>query len=45
MQQGLNILSVDDYGLLLFCIDQLPDEEARQLEKELTETYMGHQAK
>jgi hypothetical protein len=39
MDTELNILSTDEFGLLLFHIDQLPYNEARLLEAELKETY------
>ena len=39
MQKELKILPVEEFGLLLYHIDQLPNNEAQLLEQELKETY------
>ena len=39
MRKELRILSADEYGMLLYHIDQLPYAEAKLLEAELKETY------
>ena len=39
MHKELKIISCDEFGSLLFHIDQLPYTEARLLEAELKETY------
>lgn len=39
MRRELKILSGDEFGLLMYHIDQLPYHEARQLESEFKETY------
>jgi hypothetical protein len=39
MHKELKIISGDEFGLLLFHIDQLPYTEARLLGQELKDTY------